>query len=358
MLASRPVKGVKILVPAALVAGALTLGLSACGDDSSKLPDGVVAQVGDAEIPREALDESLEQNRAAAEAQQQTFPEEGSDEFTAVEQQALEGLVLEEVVGFEARKCGPPCKVTDAQVTAALDEIIESNFNGSQEEFDEFLTQQELTPAKARELVRFQEQQEALFNQVTRGVRFDRAQAREFYDANPEQFEVPAGREASHILVETEAEADRIRAEATLENFAELARENSTDEGSKEQGGSLGQIQRGQLVPPFEKVAFALKDGEISDPVKTQFGWHVITVDVTPASTTSFAEAADQIVTTQLDQARQERWTEWRDGVLEEWSERTVYASPDLEPPDAPEAPVVPEGEAPPPTDGGSGDGG
>ena len=266
--------------------------------------------------------------------------------------------MLEEVVGFEARKCGPPCKVTDAQVTAALDEIIESNFNGSQEEFDDFLTQQELTPAKARELVRFQEQQEALFNQVTRGVRFNREQAREFYDANPEQFEVPAGREASHILVETKAEADRIRAEATLDNFAELAGENSTDEGSKEQGGSLGQIQRGQLVPPFEKVAFALKDGEISDPVKTQFGWHVITVDVTPASTTSFADAADQIVTTQLDQARQERWTEWRDGVLEEWRERTVYASSDLEPPEAPEAPVVPEGEAPPATDDGSGDGG
>ena len=351
MLASRPVKAAKTLVPALLIAGVAALGLTACGDDSSKLPDGVVAQVGDAEISRAQLDDTLAQNQASAEASGQSFPQPGTSEYTQAEQQALEGLVLEQVVGFEARKCGPPCAVTDKDVTGALNEIIDTNFGGSQEQFDDFLKQQDLTRPEARELVKFQEQQEQLFNQVTRGVRFTRAEARAFYDANTDQFKVPAGREASHILVATKAEADQIRAQVTPENFAELARENSTDEGSAQQGGSLGQIQKGQLVPEFEKVAFALKDGEISQPVKTQFGWHIIMVDLTPASTTSFAEAVDGILSSQLDQARQEAWTEWRDGVLAEWNERTVYANSDLEPPAQEEAvPVTPQ-------DGGATDG-
>ena len=85
-------------------------------------------------------------------------------------------------------------------------------------------------------------------------------------------------------------------------------------------------------MPEFEKVAFALEDGEISQPVKTQFGWHIITVNVTPASTTSFADAKDQIVSTQLDQKRQAEFTKWSEGVVEDWTDRTVYSDPDLRP--------------------------
>ena len=138
----------------------------------------------------------------------------------------------------------------------------------------------------------------------------------------------------------TKAEADRIRAEVTPENFAELARENSTDTGSAKQGGSLGPIQKGQLVPEFEKVAFALKDGEISQPVKTQFGWHIIMVDITPAKTTSFADAKDQIVQTQLSQKRQAEYTTWYTGVLKDWDGRTVYANADLKPTTAEQTPA------------------
>src|SRR5690606_23457167 len=137
-------------------------------------------------------------------------------------------------------------------------------------------------------------------------------------------------------------EAERIRAEVTPDNFAEMAREHSTDKGSAQQGGSLGRIQKGQLVAEFEKVAFALKDGEISDPVKTQFGWHIIMVDVTPARTTSFSEAKDQIISTQLNRRRQEAWNEWSEKVLADWEDRTLYASDDLRP-------ATTEAEAQPP---------
>ncbi len=62
-------------------------------------------------------------------------------------------------------------------------------------------------------------------------------------------------------------------------DFAQLAKENSTEPGSKDQGGELGFFVHGQMVPQFEAVAFKLKKGEVSEPFETQFGWHIIRVD-------------------------------------------------------------------------------
>lgn len=82
---------------------------------------------------------------------------------------------------------------------------------------------------------------------------------------------------ASHILVDNETHAQQIKAELEKgeKSFAELAKEKS--EGpSGENGGDLGFFGRGKMAKPFEKKAFDLEVGEVSDPVKTQFGWHII----------------------------------------------------------------------------------
>jgi len=84
---------------------------------------------------------------------------------------------------------------------------------------------------------------------------------------------------ASHILVKTEAEAKKI--EDMLKkgaNFAELAKKYSIDKGSAQNGGDLGYFSSGQMVPEFEQAATKLKVGEISEPVKTKFGYHIIKV--------------------------------------------------------------------------------
>lgn len=310
------------------------LALSACG--GGDLPEGTVARVGDAGITQVELDRALAQRRAEAEAQGAEFPEAGSAEEGQLRRQALETLVLQRVIDFEARRCGQACRVTAADVTTELDQITESNFGGSREELMTFLERSELTMADARRLLRSGLQEQKLFDDVTRGVRFAEQDARAYYEANPAEFQVPAGRMASHILVETRQEAQALRARVTPQNFAELAGRESTDDGSKARGGQLGPIQRGAFVPEFERAAFALEDGAISAPVRTQFGWHIITVDVNPASTIAFDEAKDRIVSAQLQQARQDRFTEWRDEVVEEWRDRTVYADESLRPAEEP----------------------
>jgi parvulin-like peptidyl-prolyl isomerase len=319
---------------------AAVLALVACGDDGADLPAGTVAQVGDAAITQGELDRAIAQRRAQAEAQGADFPEEGSEELTELRRQALDSLVLQRVIEFEARKCGEACRVSRDEVTAQLEQITRTDFGGSKEDLTSFLEQSDLTERDARRLLRLDLQYEKLFNHVTRGVRFSEEDARAYYDENPSQFKVPAGRSARHILVRTRAEAEALRGRLTPANFAQLARERSIDEGSKPRGGDLGQIQRGALVPEFEKAAFALRDGAISGPVRTQFGWHLITVDVTPARTISLAEAKDRIIASQLQQRRQERFNAWRDEVVAGWRDRTVYADEGLRPEEEEPAPT------------------
>jgi peptidyl-prolyl cis-trans isomerase C len=85
---------------------------------------------------------------------------------------------------------------------------------------------------------------------------------------------------ARHILVATEAEAKAIVVEIKKgTDFAELARQKSKDPGAAAEGGDLGYFGKDQMVPEFAEVAFKLEKGQLSDPVKTQFGWHVIRVE-------------------------------------------------------------------------------
>lgn len=131
------------------------------------------------------------------------------------------------------------------------------------------------------------------------------------YQQNIQQYEVPNRVHAEHILLmtvgkTTEAEIEEVhqKAEDVLKqakkgtNFEELAKKYSEDPGSKDKGGDLGWITQGQTVPEFEKTAFGLDKGKISDLVKTQYGFHIIKVlDKETAHTKPFEEVKDSIRT-------------------------------------------------------------
>lgn len=119
---------------------------------------------------------------------------------------------------------------------------------------------------------------ELYFDKVIKASVSD-AEARTLYDTQVKKLKPEEEVQASHILVESEAAAKEIKEK--LKNggdFAALAKENSKDPGSKDNGGDLGFFTRGQMVPQFEEVVFNLNKGDVSDPVQTQFGWHIIKV--------------------------------------------------------------------------------
>ena len=125
------------------------------------------------------------------------------------------------------------------------------------------------------------------------------------YNNNIEQYTTPEQVRASHILLKTEGKdeaAVKTRIEDLLKqaragaDFAELAKKYSEDEGSAKNGGDLDFFQRGRMVAEFDQAAFAMQPGQISDPVKTQYGYHIIKlVDKKPATTKTLAEVRQQL---------------------------------------------------------------
>lgn len=151
----------------------------------------------------------------------------------------------------------------------------------------------------------------ALFRDVEKNLPLDEAAQKDFYEKNKAQFEKVRAR---HILIRfkdspvpvREGQKDLTKEEALAKatdikkqldggkDFAELAKAESDDAGSGAQGGDLSSFGRGQMVPPFEQAAFALPVGKVSDPVESQFGYHIIKVEEQIGR--EFAGVKDQIV--------------------------------------------------------------
>jgi len=119
------------------------------------------------------------------------------------------------------------------------------------------------------------------YGDLQQAVSVTDAEVEAYYNANPNEFSTAEIR-ASHILVEDEATAAELlkKARANPDSFAKLAKENSKDTATAPNGGDLGFFGRGRMVPDFEKAAFALeKPGDISEVVKSPFGYHIIMLD-------------------------------------------------------------------------------
>jgi len=157
----------------------------------------------------------------------------------------------------------------------------------------------EMDPAFKAQLAVMKEELLTKFaiSKAIESVKVTDAEVKTFYDENPAQFVSGDTVSASHILVDSEEKAKELRAaiEAGEMTFAEAAKSNSTCP-SGAQGGELGEFGRGQMVKEFEDAAFAMEIGALSEPVKTQFGWHLITVTAKKTSETlAFEDIKEQL---------------------------------------------------------------
>ena len=127
-------------------------------------------------------------------------------------------------------------------------------------------------------------------DQLRGNIKVSDKAVRTFYDNNKDQYQQPEQVCAQHILVADKAKADQLYQQLQDGgDFAKLAAANSTDPGSKDKGGDLGCLNKGQTVAEFEAAAFGAEVGEITKPVQTQFGYHIIKVNKkNPAQATPF----------------------------------------------------------------------
>lgn len=205
-------------------------------------------------------------------------------------QTAINALVANKIIDLEAKKQN--VKVTDEEVEKEIDKIAEQY--GGRETFEQFLGMYGTSLDDIKENVKVNIKIEKLLGS---DVKITEDEMKTYFEENKESFDEKEQVKASHILVDSEDKAREVKEKLDAgEDFAELAKEYSTDTSNKDQGGDLGFFARGAMVKEFEDAAFSMEIGQISDPVKTDYGYHIIKVeDKKPAKEATYEECKDEI---------------------------------------------------------------
>jgi len=240
--------------------------------------------------------------------------------WSQVGPQSVEELITRRLVQQEAGRRG--VSVSEDQVDARVAELAEQY--GGRETLELLLNSSGMSLEVLRENLRLNLLIEAL---LAPEIDISEEDLHAYYDENPQQFVEPEQVQARHILVEDrETAEDLIRQLEEGADFADLAREHSTDTVSAENGGDLGWFTRGRMVEPFEEAAFGAEPGAVVGPVETQFGFHVIEVlDKKAERTIPFEEAREQIRETLFQQEIQARVGSWLQSLRDQADIETRY---------------------------------
>jgi foldase protein PrsA len=263
--------------------------------------DEVVAKVGDKSISKEDLYTTLVDQYGDA---------------------ALDTLIAEKIVELESDK--KDLTVKDSEIEEELESIKESY--GGEEAFNEALASSGASLDSVKKNVEsFLLTEKLLKDRVS----ISDDQITEYFEANKDSFAQEEQVQASHILVEDEKTAKEVKDKLDDGgDFAELAKEYSTDTSNAESGGELGFFAKGEMVTEFDDKAFAMKKGEISEPVKTEFGYHIIKVtDKKDAKEAVLDDHKEEIKDILFDQALQTEYGTWLEEQKEEYQIENLLKS-------------------------------
>ena len=245
-----------------------------------QLPD-VIARVNGEPVKKDEFEQMLKTMERQA---GQPIPADRRDEII---RGALDQMITYKVLSIESKTRG--IKVEDAEIDGKLAEIRKQF--PTEDAFQQALKDRNTSVEKVRSDARVDLSVNKLMTAEMANVPGPSdAEAKDFYDKNPDKFKQPEQVRASHILIKVDKTADaaakkkaRAEIDAVMKkvkaggDFAKLAQEHSQD-GSASQGGDLNYFSKGAMVEPFNKVAFELKPGQVSDVVQTDFGYHIIKV--------------------------------------------------------------------------------
>lgn len=264
----------KRFLPIVIILSFLLTMLSGC----QKAPKDAVATVNGEIISKTDFDSNFDMYKKVYEEQYgaDIMKKDAGNDKTfeeVIKEKILENLIAEKVVLQDASK--QKIAVTDEEVKNQIDSYKE--LLGGAEKFQEFLKKNNMTEKYFTEGMKKNMIIQKYSEDYMKKLKITDEEAQKYFDENKDKF---VKIRASHILVKEEEEAKNIvkRIKAG-EDFHSLASTESIDTNSAVQGGDLGYFGKGQMVTEFEKTAFSLKPGEMSDPVKSQFGYHIILVE-------------------------------------------------------------------------------
>jgi len=231
--------------------------------------------------------------RAAAELQrsdQDTAPENRAKKHEEIVRKVLDQLIDEKLLDQELHEA--KINIDDKQVDASVQEVMK-RYNFTPEQFAQAVANEGLSLADYREQMRKQlGRYQLLREKVSKAVKVSDSDIRSEYDRMAREEGKELEVHVRHIVVQVPANAPQdevdkayavakaiaVEARQAGVDFAELAKKRSQGSSAAD-GGDLGFFRRGAMVPAFEKVAFSLKPGEVSDPVRTSLGWHVLKLE-------------------------------------------------------------------------------
>ena len=338
----------------AALGAAVALVAAGCGGSES-VPPGAVAVVDGTTITKQQLDTLVQQTKRSYEARKQQFPKAGTPEYQNLQTTWVQYLVQYEELQQAAADMG--IHVTPEDVDKAEKDFVAQSFGGKRADYEKALKQQGYTASEYRSVLERQALTKKVFDAVTKDVKVTDKDAFDYYTQHASEY--PQSRNVRHILLsetsppgceagrdpkckvlyaKSKAEADKIYEQLKAgASFAALAKEHSKDPGSKNSGGKLT-IQRGQTVPEFEKAAFGLKVDEISKPVKTNFGYHVIQA-LSPVKG-DFETYKNAIRQTVLQQKKNDEASAWAQKLMDDFKDKVSYAT-GFAPPQLPEVPTT-----------------
>lgn len=339
----------------AALGAAAALVAAGCGGGGQSVPDNAVAVVDGTVITKDQLQKLVDQTKNNYEATKQQFPKAGTPEYQNLQTQWVQYLVQN--AELQKAAAGMGITVTAKDVDKSEKQLIAAQFDGKRTEYVKALKRQGLTAADYRPILERQALTAKIFDAVTKDVTVSDKDVLDYYTQNQSRY--PESRDVRHILLavtnppgcqpgqdpkckvdyaKSKAEADDIYAKLKAgANFAALAKQYSKDPGSKNSGGKLT-IQRGQTVPEFEKAAFALKVGQISEPVKTVYGYHVIeALSPVKGNYDGYKETVRQ---TLLQQRKNDAMSAWVEKLTKDYKSKVSYAT-GFEPPTLPEVPTT-----------------
>jgi len=316
-------------IPVLLLALVAVLAVAACGGGSSSsadVPEGAIAVVGDKTVTKEEFDQIIEQQKKTAESQKQNFPEVGTPEYEALKANVVKGLIAQREWELEGESMG--IKVTDQEIETQLNQKKEQYGLTDEQKYQAELAKAGITDAQVRDQVRIEILTNKIYEAVTKKVTVTDADVQAYYDQNATKYQQPASREVRHILVKTEAQAQKLHDQIQSgADFAKLAKKYTQDTASKADGGKFTAF-KGRTVAPFDKFVFSAKTGDLSDPIKTEFGWHIIEVlsAVKPPTTTPLDQVKDSIKTNVLQTKQNAAMKAWIAALPAKYADEVAYA--------------------------------